>query len=67
VQGLFAGSALPIQAQPSRRAAADEDIGKRSAVYMVAGREMIKCAGVDGFSSPRFDGALGVTEDERKV
>ena len=25
------------------------------------------CAGVDGFSSPRFDGALGVTEDERKV
>jgi hypothetical protein len=26
-----------------------------------------RCAGVDGFSSPRFDGALGVTEDERKV
>jgi hypothetical protein len=34
---LFAGSGLSLQAQPSGRAASDEDFGERPALDMVAG------------------------------
>jgi hypothetical protein len=37
LQGLFAGSRVPIKAQPFGRAADNEDIGDRSAVNVVAG------------------------------
>jgi hypothetical protein len=37
VQGLLAGAGLCLQAQPSGRAQADQDYGKRSAVVLVAG------------------------------
>ena len=37
LQGLLAGAALPVQAQSSRRVAADEDIGERSGFVLVAG------------------------------
>jgi SAM-dependent methyltransferase len=43
-----------------------QGVGEFRRVLGKGGRVAI-CAGVDGFSSPRFDGALGVTEDERKV
>jgi hypothetical protein len=40
VQGLLAGAGLCLQAQPSGRAQADQDYGKRSAVVLVAGGAM---------------------------
>jgi hypothetical protein len=38
VQGLLAGAALSVQAQPSGRAATDQDFSRRSAFDVVAGR-----------------------------
>ena len=40
MQGLFNGSGLPVPAQPSGSAAADEDFGPRSATDMVVGGAM---------------------------
>jgi hypothetical protein len=42
LQGLLTGPALSLQAQPSGRAAADKDIGERSAIDMVAGGKMMQ-------------------------
>ena len=39
--GLFAGSRLSLQAQPSGRAARDEDFSERPALDVVAGRAII--------------------------
>jgi hypothetical protein len=36
--GLFSGSGLSLQAQPSGRAADNEDFSERSAIDLVAGR-----------------------------
>jgi hypothetical protein len=40
LQGLLAGAEISVQAQPSDRAADDEDHGEQSAVALVAGRTM---------------------------
>jgi hypothetical protein len=41
LQRLFSNSRLRVQAQPPGRIATNEDLGERSAVDVVAGREMI--------------------------
>ena len=43
--GLFAGSGLSLQAQPSGRAADYEDFGERPALDVVAGGAMMVRAG----------------------
>jgi hypothetical protein len=44
LQGLFGGSRLSVQAQPSRRSPAEQDFSQRSPVDLVAWRAMIQTA-----------------------
>jgi hypothetical protein len=48
VQGLLAGARLSLQAQPSGRAADNEDIGERPAIDLVAWGTIIERSNPDG-------------------
>ena len=54
MQGLLAGPWLPLQAQSSSGAAAEQDFGERPTVHVVAGRAVI-FPGVALDDCPNFD------------
>jgi hypothetical protein len=52
--GVFAGSRLSVQAQPSGRAASDENIGERPTIDVVAGGAvMVRVGSAIGFAPYR--------------